>query len=93
MTNPFEAIRPMRLVRAMLVDPDKNVPMDHRLVFDSKEEFTDSTDDELFFNEAVVTAVTEHNAYRSSLIGDDDKPLKDVRLHDLVSAVVMLAKF
>lgn len=89
----FKPQRPMRLVRAMLVDADDKVPMDHRLVYDSKEQFTDDIDQELFFNDDVVGNVKAHNQYRATLRDEDDKPLAPVRLGELVSAVVMLAKF
>lgn len=83
----------MRLARAIVIDPDENVPVAKRVVYDSAEQFTDSTDEEMFFEEAIVRSVKAHNKYRLTLKDKYDKKLEVVRLRDLVKGVVVTANF
>ncbi len=86
-----------RLVRVMMVDPHPDVPMDHALLHDSKEVFTDKDDRELFFDMPVAELLRAHNAKRvtwpDKAVKDRVQMLEPVRIRDLKMHVIEIAKF
>lgn len=86
-----------RMVRVLIVDPDEDVPVEKSVLHDGKEQLTDLTDQELFFEVDLKEALTKHNEYRQTIV---DKTVKDrtehleaIRIRDLKMLVVTLAEF
>lgn len=98
--NPPQGSEPMserRLVRVVMVDPHEHVPTEMALLYDSKELFTDKTDQELYFDMPVAELLKTHNDKRTKLV---DKSVKErtqyldaARIRDLKMLVITLAKF
>jgi len=91
------AMSERRLVRVVMVDPHDDVPVETALLYDSKEQFTDKTDQELFFDMPVAELLRVHNEKRVKIV---DKAVKErtqyldpARIRDLKMLVVTLAKF
>lgn len=86
-----------RLVRVLIVDPDSAVPAEDALLYDSKEQFTDKTDQELYFEAPIQELLKEHNAKRVQIINKDMKErtefLEEARIRDLNMVVVTVAEF
>jgi|Cruoilmetagenom7_1024161.scaffolds.fasta_scaffold03732_19 hypothetical protein len=85
-----------RMVRVLIVDPDTQVPVYKSVLHDSKEILTDLTDEELFFEVDLKSAVTRHNVYRGTLKDKDGEAgdmLEAIRIRDLKMLVVTLAEF
>lgn len=85
-----------RLVRVLMIDPHESVPTESALLYDSKELFTDKTNQELFFDIPIAEILKTHNEARTKII---DKAVKDrtqylepVRIRDLRMLVVDIAK-
>lgn len=92
-----EVMSERRLVRVVMVDPHEHVPTDIALLYDSKELFTDKTDQELYFDMPVADLLTRHNDKRTKIV---DKSVKErtqyldpARIRDLKMLVITLAKF
>lgn len=86
-----------RLVRVIMIDPNENVPTDIALLHDSKEIFTDKTNQELFFDIPIADILKAHNDKRAKLVDksvrDRTQYLEPARIRDLKMTVVELAKF
>jgi hypothetical protein len=85
-----------RIVKVFIADTDENVPLDRRLLYKGDEQFTDLTDQELFFEIPVSTMLVEHNKRRQTLtkrVGEKDVPLEPIRIRDLKRVVVNVASF
>ena len=86
-----------RLVRVLIVDPHPAVPADDALLYDSKEQFTDKTDQELFFEAPIHELLKEHNEKRVLIadkeIKDRTEHLEEARIRDLNVVVVTVAEF
>ena len=86
-----------RLVRVVIMDPDKNVPTDKALLYDSDQLFTDKTDEELYFDVDMKTLLANHNEERAKLVDKSVKErteyLEPARIRDLNMVVVELATF
>jgi hypothetical protein len=86
-----------RLVRVLVVDPDELVPNADALLFDSKEMFTDKTDQELFFGIGIDKFLEQHNGKRTKIVNktikDRTEHLEPARIRDLKMLVLTLAKF
>lgn len=86
-----------RLVRVVMVDPHKDVPPESSLIYDSKEVFTDKTDQELFFDMPVAQLLKDHNEKRTKIVNKDVKDrteyLEPARVSHLKMLVVTLATF
>lgn len=86
-----------RLVRVLVVDPDENVPTDKCLLHAGSEQFTDATDEELFFDIDIKGILAAHNEYRITLTEkgktEKAKKLEPARIRDLKMVVVTLATF
>lgn len=92
-----EPMSDRRLVRVLVVDPHEDVPTDSALLYDSKEVFTDKTDQELYFDVPMAKLLKEHNEKRTKVV---DKSVKDrtehlepARIRDLKLLVITLAEF
>lgn len=86
-----------RVVRVIIVDPDERIPLEQRLVYKGDEQFTDATDQELFFELDITGLLKAHNARRVEVV---DKTVKDrtekleaAKVRDLRMVVVEIAKF
>lgn len=86
-----------RLVRVLVVDPDDNVPTDKCLLHSGAEQFTDATDQELFFEIDIRSILEKHNEYRVTLVDrdvtDKERKLEPARIRDLKMVVVTIAGF
>ena len=87
-----------RLVRVLVVDPSDSVPVDRCLLHAGAEQFTDSTDQELFFDIDIRSILEKHNEYRVTLDdksskAETPKKLEPARIRDLKMVVVTLAEF
>lgn len=104
--NPFTPPQPMpetstrRLVKVIIADPNENVPLKGCLLYSGTETFTDSTDQELFFEVDLKTILANHNANRIGWLDKEatkkagkDIFLEPVRIRDLRMVVVEIAKF
>lgn len=104
--NPFTPPQPMpetstrRLVKVIIADPNENVPLKDCLLYSGSEQFTDSTDQELFFEIGINNLLMEHNLKRVHFLDKQatkkagkDVFLEPVRIRDLRMVVVEIAKF
>jgi hypothetical protein len=89
-----------RIVKVFMADTDENVPAEKRILYVGEEKFTDSTDQELFFEIPVQDILTKHNAYRLTLTdkkasakAGKDVMLEPLRIRDLRMVVVNVAQF
>lgn len=86
-----------RLVRVLVVDPHEDVPVESGLLYDSKEVFTDKTDQELYFDVPVAQLLKEHNEKRTKVVNksvkDRTEYLEPARIRDLKMLVIALATF
>jgi hypothetical protein len=86
-----------RIVQIFIADTDPNVPLDHALLYSGKEQFTDLTDQELFFELDMATILKKHNEYRVTLHDKSIKSktvnLEPARIRDLKMTVVVIATF
>jgi len=82
-----------RIVNIYVVDTDDKVPVDERLIEQRLGTFTDETDDALKMTLNLSEVLDSHNEYRATLKDDDDKPLKPIRISDLVVRIEPVATF
>lgn len=84
-----------RLVRVLIADPCEDVPTESALLYDSKEIFTDKTDQELFFDVSIGKLLKKHNekriTCRDSEYTDGEVNLEPARIRDLKMVVLTLA--
>jgi hypothetical protein len=90
----------LRIVRVIIADPDPNLPLENRVLHDSKEITTDLDDRELFFEINIKEKLDAHNAVRAKTIDKDaskektkDVFLEPLRIRDLKMTVVTVAQF
>ncbi len=92
-----EDTMPKRLVKVIIADPHKDVPVEDSLLYSGDELFTDLTDQELYFELNIKELLTMHNAKRVTFkkegSKDSDEKLKPARIRDLVMTVVQIAQF
>jgi hypothetical protein len=92
-----EVMSDKRLVRVLVVDPDEQVPVEQSVLHDGKEQLTDLTDQELFFEVEIQAALKKHNEKRAAIINktvkDRTEYLEPARIRDLKMLVVTLAEF
>jgi hypothetical protein len=62
-----------RLVQVFIADPDENVPLDQSMLYSGEQKLTDATDQELFFEIDMKSALEKHNAERIKLVNKKDK--------------------
>lgn len=94
---PEDPMSERRLVRVVMVDPNDDVPTEIALLYDSKEVFTDKTDQELYFDIPVADLLESHNDKRTKIVDKKVKErteyLEPARIRDLKMLVITLAKF
>lgn len=90
----------LRIVRVIIADPDSNLPLENRVLHDSKEITTDLDDRELFFEINIKEKLDAHNAVRAKTIDKEatkektkDVFLEPLRIRDLKMTVVTVAQF
>lgn len=88
-----------RLVRVVIADTNKSVPMERRVIYKSEEFYTDLSDVELYYEADVMSLLRKHNEYRTTLIDKategnrKERHLDPARVRDLHMAVVTIASF
>ncbi len=86
-----------RLVRVLVVDTDENIPTSDALLHDSKEVFTDKTDQELYFDVPIQELLKAHNEKRVKILDKEVKERKEylepARIRDLNMLVITIAEF
>lgn len=83
-----------RIVQVFVCDPDDNIPLDKALLYKGDPKFTDSTDQELFFEIDIKTILDAHNEFRTTLTKkNSEKKLDAIRVRDLKMVVVNVAQF
>lgn len=102
MFNQLQQVRikmATRLVRVFLADPNESLPLNKRVLFRGDEEWTELTDQELFFQLPVKELLDTHNTARITF---DDKTTKSravveklepARVRDLTMTVVTIVQF
>lgn len=87
-----------RLVQVYIVDADESVPLTDAVIYRGDQQFTDLTDQELFFEIDLKGALAEHNVKRTQLRdkrvkGERIQNLEPARIRDLKMTVVNIATF
>ena len=86
-----------RLVQVFIVDPDDNVSVDQAMLYKGQKQFTDLTDQELFFEIDIKNILNQHNEKRVKLINKKVKErtehLEPAKIRDLKMVVVTIAQF
>lgn len=89
-----------RIVKVFVVDPDQRVPAEQSLLAQSEEQFTDKTDQELFFDLDIRDSLAKHNEARVKIIDKQatarsgrDVFLEPIKIRDLKMQVVQIAQF
>jgi hypothetical protein len=86
-----------RLVQVFIADPDENVPLDQSMLYSGEQKLTDATDQELFFEIDIKSAIERHNADRIKIINKKVKErteyLEPAKIRDLKMVVVNVATF
>lgn len=87
-----------RLVKVIIVDPDENVKLEDAMLYNSNEQFTDLTDQELFFEIDIKALLAAHNDKRMMTVDKDKSKdetvyLEPIRIRDLKMVVLNIAKF
>lgn len=87
-----------RILRVILADPDENLPVEKRVLFQGPEKLTDLTDQELFFELPIQDLLTKHNELRARTKDKDqsanfgrDVMLEPVKIRDLKMVIVNVA--
>lgn len=100
--NPAKEAKKMesgRIVQVFIVDPDKNVPVEKRLLYKGEQQFTDMTDQDLFFDLDLKSKIASHNEYRATLVnknkstGTEKIFLEPLRISELKMIVSVAAEF
>ena len=85
-----------RFIKVFIVDPEESVPLENCLLYSGKEQMTELTDEELFFEIPIKDLLDEHNKTRVKLKkegGEKGEKLKPARIRDLTMTVVTIAQF
>lgn len=97
-TNTTEHQMATRILRVILADPDDNLPVEKRVLFQGPEKLTDLTDQELFFELPVQDLLAKHNELRSFTKDKDqsanfgrDVMLEPIKIRDLKMVIVNVA--
>src|ERR1700719_4310620 len=92
-----EPVMSRRLVQVYIVDPDENVSVDQAMLYKGAKQFTDLTDQELFFEIDIKSILNQHNEKRVKLINKKVKErtehLEPAKIRDLKMVVVTIAQF
>ena len=88
-----------RLVKVIVVDKDENVPLEKCVLYSGKEQMTDLTNQELFFEIDIKNLLENHNKMRGKIIDkenstkDEKVYLEPIKIRDLVMSVATIATF
>jgi hypothetical protein len=89
-----------RIVRVIVADPNENLSVNDRVLYDSGENITELEDQELFFELEIKQLLVDHNAKRLATLDkeatkkrEQDVYLEPIRIKDLQMRVVTLAEF
>ena len=86
-----------RLVQVFIADPDESVPLEQSMLYSGDQKLTDATDQELFFEIDMKSALEKHNAERIKLVNKKVKErteyLEPAKIRDLKMVVVNVATF
>lgn len=88
---------PRRLVQVFIADPHEDVPLSQALLYEGKQQLTDATDQELFFEIDIKGILDAYNVERIKLVDKSVKErtqlLEPARVRDLKMTVVNIATF
>lgn len=88
-----------RVVQVFIVDADDSLPIENALLHKGEQQFTDLTDQELFFDIDIKTLLDKHNAVRVKTMnkklstGTEKLFLEPIKIRDLKMVVSTLAEF
>ncbi len=86
-----------RFVRVIVVDPNENLPLEKRVVYNGEEKMTDLDDQELFFELDIKKLLADHNQervkYPDKKVKERVEYLEPVKIRDLKMVVVSIAEF
>ena len=86
-----------RLVQVFIADPDENVPLERSMLYSGEQKLTDATDQELFFEIDIKSALEKHNEVRVKWVNKKVKErteyLEPAKIRDLKMVVVNVATF
>lgn len=90
----------LRIVKVIIADPNENIPLNNRIIYNGEETVTDLTDQELYFEVDMKGLLERHNAVRTMVVDKKASAAKQanvmlepVRVRDLKMVVVEIAKF
>lgn len=86
----------LRKVQQFLTDPDDNLPLDKRVLFEGEVFLTDETDAELIYRVPVQELLAKHNEYRVTVrekkFKDKEVLLEPAKIRDLRLTTVTIAQ-
>lgn len=92
-----EKVMTLRMVQVLIADPNENIPLAQRLIFNGDPKLTDSTDQELFFEIDIKTLLDKHNEVRVKIVDKKVKErteyLEPIKIRELKMVVVSIATF
>ena len=95
--EPTTMARTLRLVQVFIADTNEHVPVADALLHKGEPKFTDSTDQELFYELDIKGMLDAHNAKRTKMVNksvkDRTEHLEPARVRDLKMIVTEIAKF
>ncbi len=90
----------LRLVRVVIVDTNKNLNNEDKIIHFGDEELTDATDEELYFALDINDMLKQHNAVRVKVKDKEASKntqnpvyLEPARIRDITMSVVTMAEF
>lgn len=87
----------LRVVQVFIADPNDNLPLKDRLIYQGEPQVTDLTDQELFYEIDIKALLDKHNEKRVATVNKKVKErtehLDPARIRDLVMTVVTVASF
>lgn len=96
-TKKEPAMPARRIVQVYIADPSEDVPLANAVLYTGKQQMTDLTDQELFFEIDIRDLLAEHNEKRAKIINkkvkDRTEYLEPVKVRDLKMVVVTVASF
>lgn len=99
-TKHTQPMSQRRIVQVFIADAEPSVPLEHALLHKTEPAFSDSTDQELYFEIPVAELLKAHNEKRKKWLDKDatrkagkDVFLEPVKIRDLKMVVVTIAQF
>lgn len=97
---PKEIKMTTRLVKVIIADPNDNLPLESRLLYNGPEHLTDMTDQDLYFDLEISALLKKHNVLRATTLDKKateksgrDVFLEPLRVSGLKMIVVNIATF